>query len=133
MIGAYAQHGRAFLLAWAILTAALFALPMIFAPLAWARAMRFQIPAHTDLAVYYGRCLGVFAFVLDAMMSRAAMTGIGTVFVFDVGLAFSALMVPVHVYGAVRRIQPMTETVEIAFWAGAVSLFLLFFPITPAT
>jgi hypothetical protein len=129
MIGAYAEHGRTFLLVWAVVTAVVFALPMIFAPLAWGRMMRFEIPAHTDLAVYYGRCLGVFALVLDAMVLRAALTGIGIVFVFQVGLVFSTLMVPVHVYGAVKRIQPMTETLETALWAASVALFILFFPV----
>jgi hypothetical protein len=129
MIGAYAEQGRAFLLVWTILTTVAFALPMILAPLAWGRTMRFEIPAQTDLAVYYGRCLGVFALVLDAMLLRAALTGIGIVFVFQVGLAFSTLMVPVHVYGAVKRIQPMTETLEIGLWAVSAALFVLFFPV----
>jgi len=39
------------------------------------------------------------------------------------------LMVLVHVYGAVKGIQPITETLEIPLWAAAVLLFALFFPV----
>ena len=131
MIGAYAEHARTFLLVWATVTIVVFAIPMVFAPLAWARAMRFQIPAQTDLAVYSGRCLGVFALVMDAMTLRAALTGVGIVFVSEVGLAFSTLMVPVHVYGGLKGIQPMTETLETALWAVSALLFVLFFPLGP--
>jgi hypothetical protein len=37
-------------------------------------------------------------------------------------------MVAVHVYGAWRKIQPMTETIEIAFYALLLLLTLLFQP-----
>ena len=37
-------------------------------------------------------------------------------------------MTLVHVWGAIRRIQPVTETIEIAFWAGLIVLGLLFYP-----
>jgi len=67
------------------------------------------------------------------MTFRAALGGSGIQFVFEAGLAFSALMVLVHVYGAVKGIQPITETLEIPFWVGAVLLFVLFFPVVSTT
>jgi hypothetical protein len=129
VIGAHAEYARQFLLVWGVVTTLLFAIPLCFFPLAWARTMRFTMPAHTDLAVYFGRCLGAFALVLEWMVFRAALTGIGLVFVFEVGLAFAVLMVLVHVYGAVKGIQPMTETLEIGLWALFVVLYVLFFPV----
>jgi hypothetical protein len=45
----------------------------------------------------------------------------------------SVLMVLVHVYGAVKGIQPITETLEIPFGVGAVLLFVLFFPVVSTT
>jgi len=129
MIGAYAEHAQRFLFVWATITTVVFAIPLFFTPVAWARMMRFEIPAHTDLAVYFGRCLGAFALVFEAMTFRAALGGAGIVFVFEVGMAFAALMVLVHVYGAVKGIQPITETLEIPLWAAAVLLFALFFPV----
>jgi hypothetical protein len=130
MIGAYAAHARPLLLVLSVLFTVLFAVPMIVGPLAWGRAMRFRIPSETDLAVYYGRCLGSIALVLSALMLRAALTGVAIVFVFEVGLAFSILMVFVHAYGAVKRIQPITETVETLAWALVVVLYALCFPVT---
>jgi hypothetical protein len=133
MVGAYAEHARHFLFFWAVITTVVFAIPLFFTPIAWARMMRFEIPAHTDLAVYFGRCLGAFALVIEGMTFRAALRGSGIQFVFEAGLAFSALMVLVHVYGAVKGIQPITETLEIPFWVGAVLLFVLFFPVVSTT
>ena len=37
-------------------------------------------------------------------------------------------MIAVHVYGAWRRIQPITETIEIGFYAMLFVLTLLFHP-----
>ena len=34
----------------------------------------------------------------------------------------------VHVVGVVQKVQPWTETAEIAFWAGLALLALLFYP-----
>ena len=130
MVGAYAAHAPQFLLAGAVVFTLLFAVPMFVSPLSWARAMGFRIPADTDLAVYFGRCLGALALVINAVVVRAAFTGAGIVLVFEIGLAFSVLMVLVHVYGAIKGIQPFTETVEIALWALFVWLYLVFFPVT---
>jgi hypothetical protein len=132
VIGAFAEHAQRFLLVWVVVTTVAFALPLFFTPLAWARMMRFAIPAHTDLAVYFGRCLGAFALVLEALTFRAALDGSGLVFVFQAGLAFAVLMVLVHAYGAVKGIQPVTETLEIAFWVAAVLLYVVFFPVADA-
>jgi hypothetical protein len=76
MLGAYAEYAQSFLLVWAIVMT-LFAAPIFLVPLAWARVLRFTIPSDTDLAVYFGRCLGAFAMVVEGMMFRAVLTGDG--------------------------------------------------------
>ena len=48
-------------------------------------------------------------------------------------LATIALMFVVHVYGAVKRIQPITETLEIGFWMILLVLNTLFYPATSIT
>ena len=70
----HAEHARQFLLVYAIATTLAFALPIFLTPLAWARVMRFKIPSDTDLAVYFGRCLGAIALVLEGVALRAAFT-----------------------------------------------------------
>jgi hypothetical protein len=96
--------------------------------LAWARAFRWRVPAETDLAVYFGRCLGAFVLILEALMPRAGLTGTGLEFTFQMLLGVATSMVMVHVWGAVRRVQPWTETLEIGMYAGIFALTVLFYP-----
>ena len=38
-------------------------------------------------------------------------------------------MVVLHIYGAIKKIQPITETLEIGLWVGLLFLSLAFYPI----
>jgi hypothetical protein len=40
-----------------------------------------------------------------------------------------AVMTAVHVYGAIRKIQPLSETLEIGFWALLLLLAFCFYPV----
>jgi len=40
-----------------------------------------------------------------------------------------AAMTILHVYGAIRKIQPLTETVEIALWVVLFLVTLCFYPL----
>ena len=124
MIGIWNAHSQAWLLTLFAVTMPVFALPIFFVPLAWARVFRWRIPQDTDLAVYFGRCLGAFILVIEAQMLRAGLNGAGLLFTYQALLGVSASMVLVHVWGALRRIQPWTETLEI----GMFVLTLLFYP-----
>lgn len=126
--GPWDAHARAFLLALVALVMIAFAVPLFVTPVRWGRVMRFAIPADTDLAVYFGRCLGAVALAIAAIATRAALTGAGLAVTFDLLVAVAGLMVVVHVWGAVRGIQPWTETVEIAFWLLLLVLTLAFHP-----
>src|ERR1051326_3101395 len=77
MIGIWSAHAQAYLLVTMAITTITFALPIFLAPLRWARMLGWTIPAHTDLAVYFGRCLGAFVLIVEALMLRAALTGEG--------------------------------------------------------
>ena len=50
-------------------------------------------------------------------------------FYYGMLLGSTALMVVVHAWGALRRIQPATETWEIAYWTTLFVLALLFRPL----
>ena len=128
MIGMWSVHAQAFLLVATILSAAGLSLPILLVPLAWARRFGWTIPEHTDLAVYFGRSLGALAVTINLLTLRAALTGVALVPAFEVTLVVSLLMVVVHVYGALRRVQPLSETIEIGFWAAIALLALACWP-----
>ncbi|MEE1924760.1 hypothetical protein V0R50_24445 [Pseudomonas sp. 148P] len=130
MLGHYAQYSREYITTLMILTTLFFALPIFLAPLRWARLMGWTIPEHEHLAIYFGRCLGAFILVVEATMLRSATTGTSFSYAFDVLFLVFALMFVVHVYGAIRKIQPISETLEIGFWMILFVLNVLFYPTT---
>ena len=128
MLGALGAHATQYLTILMVATTLFFALPIFLVPLQWARLMRWNIPQDTDLAVYFGRCLGAFILIVEWMALRALCGRIELHIAFDLTFAVFTLMIPVHVYGALRRIQPLSETLEIGFWLLLLVLNALFYP-----
>ena len=129
MIGIFAPHAQIFLLSLAVVTTAAFAIPILFAPLRWAKLMLWPIPEQTDLAVYFGRCLGAFALIMEIFLLRAGITGEAIGFVFELMMSVWFFMVVIHVIGAIQRVQPITETLEIVFWVLLILLTAAFWPV----
>jgi hypothetical protein len=129
MLGLWSAYSQAFLLTIVCITSIVFALPIFLVPLTWARWFGWRIPQERDLAVYFGRCLGAFILIVEALMLRAGLTGEGLVFTFQVLLAVGLMMVLVHIWGALLRIQPISETLEIGMYSGLFLLALLFYPL----
>jgi hypothetical protein len=132
MLGLWSAWSQVYLLVLCGVTSLVFALPIFLVPLAWARRFGWRIPQDTDLAVYFGRCLGAFVLIVEALMLRAGLNCEGLVFTFQVLLGVAALMVLVHIWGAVRRIQPLSETLEIGMYSGMFLLSVLFYPVHAA-
>lgn len=128
MLGLWSANAADFLLVLTLATTLVFALPIFLVPLTWARLMAWQIPQQTDLAVYFGRCLGAFILILEALMLRAALTGEAMHTAFELLAATATMMIVVHVYGALKRIQPLSETLEIGFYVLLLLLTLMFWP-----
>jgi len=105
-----------------------FAMPLLLSPLRWARALRWRVPDDTDLTVYLGRSLGAVAVALTVGALRAARRPEEHRIIFEVGFLTGALLAAVHVWGALQRRQPWTETAEIAFWSGITAAALLAYP-----
>lgn len=129
LLGVWADQAGVFLAWLCAITTVVFAVPITFFPLRWARLMRWRIPADTQLTVYFGRCLGLFILILEGLMARAAWSGEGRVWVFEQLAAVFACMVTLHVYGALRREQPWTETAEIGVYSVCLLLTLACFPL----
>lgn len=116
MIGMWSAYADEFLIGLSALTFFLFTIPLMLFPLKWARLMGFEIPAHTDLAVYFGRSVAALAASVNFLALHAGLSGraVFDVLIFIVVIAI--FMTLIHVWGAIRKIQPLSETLEIGFW-----------------
>lgn len=116
MIGIWSGYADEFLIWLSALTFVLFTIPLLLVPLRWAKLMGFQIPAHTDLAVYFGRSVGALAAAMNFAAMRAGLSGAGAAEMIGLIVAISVMMVMIHAWGAYKKIQPLSETLEIGFW-----------------
>ena len=128
MIGMWSEFSQQYLIAWAILTSFVFTIPLFCVPITWARVLHWNIPADTDLAIYFGRCLGGVGLGICAVALHAGITSQGIATVFNLLFMTFILLTVAHVWGAIKRIQPITETLEIVFWFGLVLLNAVFYP-----
>jgi hypothetical protein len=110
------------LASWFLVVCSLFfllvvALPLLFVPLTWARWFRWKLPeGSTDLTVYFGRCLGGTALAIIVAVAHGIPDPKSHHLMFELVGVVSALMIFIHLWGAIRKIQPLSETVEIAVW-----------------
>ncbi len=94
------------------------ALPLLFAPLTWARWFGWKLPeGNTDLTVYFGRCLGGVALAVIVTVARGIPDPKSHHLLFELISLTTGLMVFVHVWGMLRKAQPLSENVEILVWA----------------
>jgi hypothetical protein len=121
MIDAHAPASSWFLWMTASFFLVCFALPLVLAPLRWARLFQWRSPPDDPLTVYFGRCLGAVALAIVACCFRAAPTASTQPLLFDLIIAAGVLLALVHVWGALERKQPWTETAEIALYVGAAA------------
>ena len=131
MMGLLGEHSAVFLKVFAVFTLLAFAIPIAVAPIAWARALKWNIDAKPHLALYFGRCLGAVAIVLSCAAWYAAVHTEVQRFFFGMQISISLLVGIAHVVGAIQKVQPWTETAEIAFWLALVVLGFMFFPSVP--
>jgi hypothetical protein len=128
VIGIWSEYSSTFLTWFALLIMLVFAIPYIFAPLTWGKVVGFTLPDDTDLAVYFGRSLGVTVSGISLICYLASNTPAAQPIVFS-GLVFtSATLTIIHIYGAIKKIQPLVETLEIGAWFGILLLQLAVFP-----
>ena len=133
MITKGSRRSSAYLLGAGAMGLAAFGVPLLLSPLRWAQALRWRVPADTDLTVYLGRSLGAVAVALSVGALRAARRPEEQRTMVEVGFLTGALLVAVHAWGALLRRQPWTETAEIAFWSAMAAGALVAYPrIAPA-
>jgi hypothetical protein len=99
-----------------------FGLPLLLAPIHWARLFRWWLPEDLRLARYLGRSLGAVVVPLMVFLLRAAPRPEAYPWLFELSTAIAGVLVVVHVVGAIERSQPWTEHVEIGVYAAVAIL-----------
>ena len=117
-------RARGFLLIVGGLFLVVFALPLFIAPFTWAEWFGWDVGPHTDLAAYFGRCLGAVATAITIVALAAARDPAAHRWLFVLLALAGALLSVVHVIGAVRDAQPLSEDLEIAGYAAFAVLAL---------
>ena len=115
------RRSSLFLLAASSIGLLVFALPLLLSPLRWARRLRWRLPEDTDLTVYLGRSLGAVATALSVGGLLAARDPRRHRIVFAMAAVAGSLLTGVHLWGAIQKKQPWTETAEIPFWAAVAA------------
>lgn len=111
-----------FLLVSGIVFLVVYALPLLFVPLRWARVFRWELPERSHLTIYLGRCLGGVALAVVVFVFRAVPDPRSSRVLFDLVTLMTGILALVHVWGAIRRIQPWTEHAEIVLYATVAAL-----------
>jgi hypothetical protein len=118
------RRARGFLLVVGSLFLVVFALPLLIAPFTWADWFGWDVGPHTDLAAYFGRCLGAVATALTVTALAAARDPAAQRWLFNLFALAGALLSLVHVIGLIRDAQPFVEHLEIAGYAAFAGLAL---------
>jgi hypothetical protein len=93
-----------------------FGVSLFLDPFGWARVFRWSPEPHTNLGLYFGRCLGAVAIGYGLEGLRAARDPRRGERWFRATEAGAWLLAAVHVRGMLERRQPMSETAEIPGW-----------------
>lgn len=129
MIGIWQSYSDIYLYVAGAAMLVAFGIPLLFVPLRWARAFRWEAPQPKNLAEFLGRSLGIFIALLAVFAFKAAASPAAKPFFFDLMLWVLAAMAALHIYGAIRKTQPITETVEIVLWVVMFLVTLCFYPL----
>ena len=81
-----------------------------------------------ELATFLGRSVGVFIIVLAVFAFRAVNIPTVQPFFFDMLFGILIGSILIHIYGAISKAQPITETVEILMWFLLLFATIAFYP-----
>jgi len=120
-----------FLVGGAVFFAALFGIPLLVAPMSWAKRVGWKIPEERALANYLGRSLGGVIMAIVVVALQAARDPWQNRILFDLTFWIGLFMVVVHAYGWIRKNQPVVEHLEIFLYGGLSVLSWLLYPNPP--
>lgn len=128
MIGIWNQYSDMYLIIAGVAMLVAFGMPLMLVPMAWARLYHWPLPQERTLVIFLGRSLGVFITIMAIFAFRVTQIPAAKPFFFDLMLWIFVGMIVLHVYGAIRKAQPLTETLEIAMWVVLNLITLGFYP-----
>ena len=129
MIGIWQSHVDLFLIVAGVAMLLAFGLPLLVVPIRWARLFRWEVPQSQALVTFLGRSMGIFISIMAIFAFKAAENPSYRPFLFDLMLWIFGGMIVLHIYGALRKAQPFTETIEIALWVVLSLVTLGFYPV----
>ncbi len=129
MVGIWKSYAEFYLIVAGVAMLVTFGLPMLITPMGWVRVFRWELPQERTLATFLGRTVGLLIAIVSIFAFKAALDPTARPFFFDLMLWIFAGNVLLHIYGAVRKAQPITETFEIILWVVLGLVTLGFYPI----
>ena len=128
MVGIWQVYAPIYLIVAGVAMLVCYGIPLLVAPMAWARMFRWEIPPPALLPTFLGRSLGLLICVISLYAFRAAAVPAAQPFFLQLMLLIFAGMIGLHLYGAIRKAQPITETIEIGLWIVLLLVTLAFYP-----
>jgi hypothetical protein len=129
MIGIWKSYSDVYLYVAGVTMLATFGIPLLVVPLRWARLLRWEVPQPENLVVFLGRSLGIIVSLLSVFAFKVTTSPAAKPFFFDLMLWLFVAMIILHAYGAIRKAQPITETIEILLWVVLFLITLCFYPL----
>ena len=129
MIGVWNSYADIYLIVAGVAMLLFFGLPLILVLMRWARVFRWDVSQPGDLVIFLGRSVGVFISVIALYAFKVSQVPAAMPFFYELMLWTFVGMILLHVYGAIRKTQPITETIEIGLWVILSLVTLCFYPI----
>jgi hypothetical protein len=129
MIGIWNAYADIYLIVAGVAMLVVFGLPLMLVPLRWAKLLRWDVSQPGDWGIFMGRSLGVMITVLALYAIKVSQTPSAMPFYYLLMLWTFVGMILLHIYGAIRKTQPITETFEIGLWVILFLVTLCFYPL----
>jgi hypothetical protein len=129
MIGMWKAYADTFLIVAGVAMLVSFGLPLMIVPMSWARLFRWEVPQSRSLVIFLARSMGVLISILAVFAFKVTASPAAKPFFFDLMLWIFGGMLILHIYGAVRKSQPVTENLEIIVWIALSLVALAFYPV----
>ena len=108
-----------------------FGLPLLISPMFWARMIGWDIPEDKNLANYLGRSLGGVIIPVIIVSFMAARNPYEFRIIFTLVILVGIFEAFVHLYGFIKKTQPLVEHLEIIMYSVLAFLAWYFYPVPP--